>query len=65
VTIAKTYISANQLLEDSFRLANHVFKSGFRPTHIIGILRGVAPIGIAVQEVLEFWGVQGAKSAVC
>jgi hypoxanthine phosphoribosyltransferase len=43
MTIEKTYISANQLLEDSFRLANQVFDSGFRPTHIVGIWRGGAP----------------------
>lgn len=64
MTIAKTYISANQLLEDSFRLADQVLKSGFRPTHIVGIWRGGAPIGIAVQELLEFRGVQADHIAI-
>ena len=64
MTIAKTYISANQLLEDSFSLADQVFKSGFRPTHIVGIWRGGAPIGIAVQELLEFRGVQADHIAI-
>lgn len=64
MTIAKTYISANQLLEDSFRLADQVLKSGFRPTHIVGIWRGGAPIGIAVQELLEFRGVHSDHIAV-
>ncbi len=64
MTIAKTYISANQLLEDSFRLADQVLKSGFRPTHIVGIWRGGAPIGIAVQELLEFRGVHADHIAI-
>lgn len=58
MTAKKYYITADQLLEDSFQLANDVFDSGFRPTHIVGIWRGGAPIGIAVQELLEFRGVQ-------
>lgn len=58
MTVEKYYITADQLLEDSFRLANEVYDSGFRPSHIVGIWRGGAPIGIAVQELLEFRGVQ-------
>lgn len=64
MTTTKTYISANQLLEDSFRLANQVHASGFRPTHIVGIWRGGAPIGIAVQELLEFRGVHADHIAI-
>jgi len=54
----KTYITAQQLLEDSFRLANQVFEDNFRPEFIIGIWRGGAPVGIAVQEYFEFKGVK-------
>ncbi|KXI30778.1 phosphoribosyltransferase [Paraglaciecola hydrolytica] len=50
----KTFITAQQLLEDSFRLASQVYEDGFRPTFIIGIWRGGAPIGIAVQEYFDF-----------
>lgn len=50
----KTFITAQQLLEDSFRVAAQVFDDGFRPTFIIGIWRGGAPIGIAVQEYFDF-----------
>lgn len=53
----KIWLSADQLLEDSFRLANLVLDSGFRPTHLVGIWRGGAPVGIAVQELLAFHGV--------
>ena len=49
----KTFIHADQLLEDSFNLAWKVYESGFRPNYIIGVWRGGAPIGIAVQEFLE------------
>lgn len=50
----KTYITAQSLLEDSFKLAASVFKDGFRPQFIIGIWRGGTPVGIAVQEYFEY-----------
>ncbi|MCP4494770.1 MAG: hypoxanthine phosphoribosyltransferase [Gammaproteobacteria bacterium] len=54
----KTYITAKQLLEDSFRLANQVYLDNFKPEFIIGIWRGGAPVGIAVQEYFEYKGVE-------
>ncbi|WP_298464925.1 phosphoribosyltransferase family protein [uncultured Erythrobacter sp.] len=54
----KTFLDANELLELSFALANQIVESGFVPTHIVGIWRGGAPIGIAVQELLEFRGIE-------
>ena len=54
----KVYISAQQLLEDSFRLGAQIFESGFRPSYIVGIWRGGTPVGIAVQELLDFLGVK-------
>ena len=54
----KIFITARQLLEDSFRLANMVYKDDFRPHFIVGIWRGGAPVGIAVQEYFEFKGVK-------
>lgn len=53
----KTYITAQQLLEDSFRLANRVYVDNFRPEFIVGIWRGGAPVGIAVQEYFEYKGI--------
>ncbi len=50
----KRYISAQQLLEDAFRLGMNIVESGFRPNWIIGVWRGGAPVGIAVQELLDF-----------
>ncbi|WP_414830616.1 phosphoribosyltransferase [Alteromonas sp. H39] len=50
----KNFITSQALLQDSFRLASQVYSDGFRPDFIIGIWRGGAPIGIAVQEFFEF-----------
>lgn len=54
----KIYLDANELLELSFVLANQIVDSGFVPTHIVGIWRGGAPIGIAVQELLQYRGIE-------
>lgn len=64
MTIAKTYLSADDLLTDSFRLAEQIYQSDFRPTHIVGIWRGGAPVGIAVQEWLEYRGVESDHIAI-
>ena len=53
----KQYISAEQLLDDSFRLGKQILESGFRPHFIVGIWRGGAPVGITVQELLDFFGI--------
>ena len=53
----KLYIGANELLEDSFKLAWKVFESGYRPNYIVGVWRGGAPVGIAVQELLDILSV--------
>jgi len=55
--VEKTYIGAQELLEDSFRLGAQILDSGFRPTMIIALWRGGTPIGTAVQELLEFHGI--------
>ncbi|MFN3237435.1 MAG: phosphoribosyltransferase [Pseudomonadales bacterium] len=60
----KVYISAEDLLVDSFRLAEQVYKSGFRPNFIVGVWRGGAPVGIAVQEYLDFAGVEADHIAI-
>ncbi len=54
--ISKEFISAESLLRDSLALGMQIVRSGFRPTFLVGVWRGGAPIGIAVQEVLEFHG---------
>jgi hypothetical protein len=60
----KLYLSAQDLLEDAFRLGAMVLESGFSPTMIIAIWRGGAPIGIAVQELLAYYGIETDHIAI-
>jgi len=54
----KLFISAESLLRDSIALGMQVIRSHYRPTFLVGVWRGGAPIGISVQEVLEYHGVE-------
>ena len=58
------YIGAQALLEDAFELGARVLESGFRPSFIVAIWRGGAPIGIAVQELLDYCGVESDHIAI-
>ena len=53
----KHYINAQELLEDSYQLGAEILQSEFRPDFIVGIWRGGSPVGIAIQEMLEYFGV--------
>lgn len=53
----KLFITADSLLRDSMELARLIYRSGLRPTFLVAMWRGGAPIGIVVQEVLEYHGV--------
>ncbi|MEX2524770.1 MAG: phosphoribosyltransferase family protein [Gammaproteobacteria bacterium] len=52
----KTYITADELLLDAFRLAAAIHNSGFRPDLLVGVWRGGTPVAIAVQEYFEYLG---------
>jgi hypoxanthine phosphoribosyltransferase len=56
--IQKTFIGAESLLKDSIALAMQIVRSRFQPTFLVAVWRGGAPIGITVQEVLEYHGVE-------
>ncbi|MBC2607476.1 phosphoribosyltransferase [Pelagicoccus albus] len=60
----KLFLTAEGLLEDSWKLAAKVLQSGFRPTFMIAIWRGGVPIGIAVQEYLSYHGVETDNIAI-
>ena len=60
----KLFIQADELLSDSFNLAWQVYESGYRPNYIIGVWRGGAPIGIAVQEFLDVLDVSSDHIAI-
>jgi len=60
----KTVLSAQDLLDDSFRLGLKIVESGFRPTLIIAIWRGGTTVGMAVQEILDYCGVESDHIAI-
>ena len=60
----KLYVSAQAFLEDSFRLGQQVLADDFRPSFIVAIWRGGAPVGIAVQELLDYCGVHTDHIAI-
>ena len=62
--IEKRYLSANELLIDSFKLAEKIYLSGYKPDFIIGIWRGGTPIAIAIQEHLEVTGIETNHIAI-
>jgi hypoxanthine phosphoribosyltransferase len=63
-TMEKLFISADSLLRDSMELARRIVYSGFRPTYLVAMWRGGAPIGIAVQEVLEYHSIHADHIAI-
>jgi len=60
----QTFVSADELLLDSFRLAVNVQESGFRPDFLVGLWRGGSAVGIAVQEGLEYFGIETDHIAI-
>ena len=60
----KLYLNAQALLEDSWQLGAMVADSGFKPTFIMAIWRGGAPIGVAVQEMLRALGISADHIAI-
>ncbi len=60
----KIVISAQELLEDSYHLGLDILESGFKPTLIIAIWRGGTPVGMAVQEILSYAGLESDHIAI-
>ncbi len=60
----KTVLTAQGLLEDSIELGIKVLESGFEPTMIIAIWRGGTPVGMAVQEVFSYCGIESDHIAI-
>lgn len=60
----KTVLSAQDLLQDSVELGIKILESGFEPTMIIAIWRGGTPVGMAVQEVLSYCGMESDHIAI-
>lgn len=60
----KTFVAANDLLLDSFKLAVKIRDARFRPDFLVGLWRGGSAVGIAVQEGLEYFGIDTDHIAV-
>lgn len=60
----RKFISADEFLLDSYRLAAQVLDSGFRPNFLVGLWRGGTPVGIAVQEFLNYRGIETDHIAI-
>ncbi len=62
--VKKRFISEEELLNDAFRLAVKIHRSGFHPNFIVGVWRGGSTVGIYVQECLQYLGVQTDHIAI-
>jgi len=60
----KRFVAADDLLTDSFQLAANIALSDFRPDFVVGLWRGGSAVGIAVQEGLEYLGIQTDHIAI-
>jgi hypoxanthine phosphoribosyltransferase len=60
----KLFVSADSLLRDSMELAKRIVRSGYRPTFLVAMWRGGTPIGIAVQEALEYHSIHTDHIAI-
>jgi uncharacterized protein len=60
----RTFVAANDLLQDSFQLAADIAAAGFHPDFLVGLWRGGSSVGIAVQEGLEYLGINTDHIAI-
>ena len=61
---AKRYISGDEMLLDSFRLARLILNSGWDPELLVVLWRGGAPVGLAVHEFFVYRGMRKAHLPV-
>lgn len=54
----KHFVSSEQLILDSYRLSMQIFNSDFQPDFIVGLWRGGSPVGIVVQDCLDYLGIK-------
>ena len=62
--MSKLYITANQYLEESFELADKIYKSGFEPDIVVGIWRGGSIPGITIHEYLRYKNIPALSSVI-
>ena len=56
--LTKRFIQEEEMMLDAYHLGAQIFASGFRPSFIVGLWRGGSAVGIAVQECLQYLGVE-------
>lgn len=54
----KLFVTAEALRDLSHQLAHHVWQSGFRPTHLVALWRGGAPIALHMDEYFALLGLK-------
>ena len=64
VVDGKLFVSADNLLVDSYRLGRQILDSEFKPDYVVALWRGGTPVGIAVQEFLTYHGVRTDHIAI-
>lgn len=62
--MTKQFVAADDLLKDSFQLAASIAAADFHPDFLVGLWRGGSAVGIAVQEGLEFLGINTDHIAI-
>ena len=60
----KTVLSAQDLLQDYVDIGIKILDSGFEPTMIIAIWRGGTPVGMAVQKIMAYCGIESDHIAI-
>lgn len=62
--VTKRFVSAQELNNLSFVLADKIFRAGIRPTWVIALWRGGTPVGLCVQEYLAYCGIKTDHIAI-
>jgi uncharacterized protein len=60
----KYFVSPAEMYKRSFELAHIIYERGFRPTWIVALWRGGAPVGMCVQEYFKRRGVDTNHIAI-
>ncbi len=54
--VKKNYLTANRYLQDIWRMAAQIRKSGWKPDFLVGLWRGGAPVAVSVHEYFKASG---------
>ena len=60
----RSFLTEQEVIDQSFRLGANIYASGFRPSFIVGLWRGGSAVGIYVQECLQTLGVLSDHIAI-